>query len=191
VTPAGEAHGFMDHVKSPPLGPLVEVIGALESAGLVCALGGSGLLAALGLSALVNDWDLTTDEAPDRVRAALERFRPAHAGSSGIHRDQKWMIGAHRTECIVGFAIQSEAGVARIPTRVTGRWRGVPLGSPEAWAAAYHLLGRAPKCDALFVWLERTGADPAAIASIIAQPMPEALRERLRALPLRAPSRKT
>ena len=189
---AGEGERpFMHHLKSPPIEPLHQVVGALERGGLVCALGGSGLLAALGLAIEVNDWDLTTDAPPERVREALRGFATVWCGSSGIHADQKLMLPAQRVECIIGFAFHSEAGVTRIPTQVASRWRDVPVGSPESWAAAYALLGREAKALLLFDWLERQGAEAARVAALLSQPLPGSLAERLRALPVRRPSSST
>ena len=181
----------MYHLKSPPLEPLLEIVGALESAGVTVALGGSGLLAALELADQVNDWDLTTEAPLDRVRAALRGFEKQWCGSSGIHADQKLMLPARRTECIIGFAFQSEAGVIRIPTVVTRHWNGVPVGSPEAWAIAYALLGREPKAARLFGWLERAGVDETLRARLLREPLPGTLAARLRALPARPTSSTT
>ena len=181
----------MDHMKSPPLEPLLEIVGALEAAAVVVALGGSGLLAALGLVDQVNDWDLTTDASLDQVGVALRGFETEWCGSSGIHADQKLIIAAARTECIIGFAFQSEAGVSRIPTVVTRHWNGVPVGSPEGWAIAYALLGREPKAARLFGWLECAGVDETMRGRLLREPLPGALAVRLRALPPRRTSSTT
>src|SRR5258707_4371901 len=109
----------MYHMKSAPIEPLLEVLGALERAKVTCAVGASGLLISLGIWNEAHDWDLTTDAPIERVRAALASFETSWHGSSGIHADQKLVIGTGEVECIVGFAIRSEAGVARIPTVVT------------------------------------------------------------------------
>jgi hypothetical protein len=166
----------------PPFAPLREVVARLEGAGLVCALGGSGLLAALGLTETVRDWDLTTDAAIAEVLGALGTLAHEYHGSSGIHADQKLVIGP--VEVIVRFAFLTEGKVVRVPTVVTGRWRDVPLGSPEAWAVAYALMGRDAKAETLFAHLAR-GADPKALATLMAEPLPASLRDRLAALAAR------
>ncbi|HTM56923.1 MAG TPA: hypothetical protein VL123_00760 [Candidatus Udaeobacter sp.] len=181
----------MHHMKAPPIERLIEVVGALERASVTCALGASGLLISLGIWSEAHDWDLTTDAPIERVRAALASFESTWHGSSGIHADQKLVVGAGEVECIVGFAIRSEAGVARIPTVVTARWRGVPVGSPEAWAVAYTLLGRDEKAALLFDWLTVHGADEDIRRRLLEQPLPGNVAARLSALPPRDTSSST
>jgi hypothetical protein len=177
-------------VTSPPFPALREVVATLESAGIECALGGSGLLASLGLETVVRDWDLTTDQPLEVVRAALTRYAPEHMGPNGVHADDKLMILEHSIECIVRFAFHSEGRVVRIPTLVRARWSGVPIGSAEAWAVAYALMGREEKSRRLFDHLEHVGADGEAVRRLFAEPLPDALRKLLSALPI-APSRTT
>lgn len=174
-------------IAHPPLAPLHEVVAALEAGGVACALGGSGLLAALGLETSVRDWDLTTDAPLAAVSAALAPWSPEWMGPNGVHADQKLMLPALHTECIVGFAFRMEAGagVVRIPTVVASRWEDVPTGSPEAWTVAYALLGRAEKSRRLMDHLARHGADPGVIARLRAEPLPPRLDEALAALPRR------
>jgi hypothetical protein len=175
--------------RTPPLEPLLDAVGRLEARGLACALGGSGLLAALGLADHVRDWDVTTDAPIEAVRAALDGLEPAWKGSDEIHADQKLMLGGGVVEVIVGFAFHAGGGVVRIPTMVSGRLGGVPLGSPEAWAVAYALLGREEKSRRLLGWLAGRGADERAVARMLDEPLPGSLAERLRALPRAAQSR--
>jgi hypothetical protein len=174
----------MFHLKSaPPSGPLLDAVRRLEDAGLVVALGGSGLLGALGLEAEARDWDLTTDAAPNDVTEALAGLAIERVGPSGIHADHKVRLSGSAIEIICGFAIRSVASVVRIPTIVSARAEGVPLGSPEAWAVAYALLGRDEKHVRVMNWLAAGGADAAAIARLLAEPIPTALARRLMALP--------
>ncbi|MEK7329814.1 MAG: hypothetical protein AAB113_03335 [Candidatus Eisenbacteria bacterium] len=168
---------------APPPGPLVALVERLERAGIVVALGGSGLLAALGLTDTVGDWDLTTDAGLDPGLAALAGERGAHTGSDELHADQKLMLAGGSIEVILGFAFHTARGVVRIPTRVTGRWHGVPLGSPEAWAVAYHLLGRHEMSEALWRSLGTGGPDRAAVERMLREPLPPALASRLENLP--------
>ncbi len=169
-------------MSAPPLAPLREVVERLEGAGIACALGGSGLLMALGLVEQVHDWDLTTDASPAAVLAALAGRDLVLHGNSGDHADHKVVTAGGAIEVIARFAFRVPGGVARIPTIVSGRWRGVPLGSAEAWAAAYVLLGRPAKAELLFAHLARRGAEPSALRTLLAQPLPRALAARLRAL---------
>jgi hypothetical protein len=173
----------MYHLKSaPPLGPLLAVSERMERAGLVLALGGSGLLAALGLADTVADWDLTTDARLDQVTAALAGEPFTHKGSDDLHADQKLMLAGGSIEVILGFAFHTPRGVVHIPTRPSGRWNDIPIGSPEAWAVAYHLLGRGEKSEALWRALASRGADPEAVALLLREPLSPELAARLRDL---------
>lgn len=171
--------------RTPARAGLDEVVGRLERAGLQAALGGSGLLAALGLAAEVRDWDVTVD-APARVAwGALRDLSPVYAGASGGHADEKLMIPALGLECICRFAFVTPGGTIPIPTRVAARVDGIPLASPEAWAVAYALLGRAAKSEALLAHVSRTGADPAVLQALFRAPLPLPIARALAALPLR------
>ena len=180
----------MLHLKSaPPSDPMLEAVRRLESAGLVVALGGSGLLGALGLASEAHDWDLTTDSTPDDVAAQLTGIEIERVGSSGIHADHKVRLAGGTIEIICGFAIHSGEGVVRIPTVVSARAEGVPLGSPEAWAVAYALLGREEKSERLMKWLAARGADAGVVARLLAEPLPGTLAARLEAVARKAASR--
>lgn len=157
---------------TPPLEPLLELVARLEAEGIRCALGGSGLLAALGLTGTVHDWDLTTDATLEQLVPLAGEWPFETVGSSGVHADAKLMFPAHSIELIARFAFHGPRGVIRIPTMVTGRWRGVPLGSPEAWLAAYHLLERPAKRDLLLGHLLARGHDGAVVESLLAEPLP-------------------
>jgi len=163
----------------PNLDSLRNVTGTLERAGITSALGGSGLLASLGFAGKVRDWDLTTDEPLDRVRAALSGFEHQHVGNNGDHADDKLVLFGGEVEVIVRFALRSNAGIVRLATIVTERWNGVSVGSPEVWAVAYRMMGRTEKASLLFGLLERRGANPQVIAWLLAQPLPDEIRERL------------
>ena len=174
----------MYHMKSSPaLAPVVARVKRLEHSGLVVALGGSGLLAALGLADRVRDWDLTTDAALEPVLEALAGEPLSLHGSDTLHADRKVVLDDGAIEIIVGFAFHVDGGVVRIPTIVTGRWQGLPLGSPEGWAVAYELLGRPGKSETLLAHLAAVGADEQAIARLLREPLPAALAARLAALP--------
>ena len=173
----------MFHLEAaPPSAPLIEVVRRLEDAGLVVALGGSGLLGGLSLATEARDWDLTTDSTLEEVTAKLEGPALERFGPSGIHADHKLRLTGGAVEIICGFAIRSGGGIVRIPTVVSARAEQVPLGSPEAWAAAYALLGRAGKAERLMRWLAANGADAGVIARLTAEPLPGPLAARLRSL---------
>lgn len=153
---------------------------SLERCGVRCALGGSGLLAALGLADRMNDWDVTTDAPFATVVAALDGRAFTHKGADALHADEKLMLPDLGIEIIRGFAFHAPGGVVRLPTFVTARWHGLPVGSAECWAVAYDLLERDAKRDLLLGWLDRTGADAARLDALLAQPLPAATAERLR-----------
>jgi hypothetical protein len=167
----------------PPPAPLRGTLARLEAAGLVAALGGSGLLAALGLAEHVRDWDLTTDEPWERVVEALAGEPLVAHGPDHLHADRKLALADGAVEVIVGFAFHTPGGLVRVPTVVAERRGGIPLGSPEGWAVAYHLLGRPEKRDALLGHLALHGADAGVLVRLLDQPLPSGLAARLAALP--------
>lgn len=167
---------------APPLAPLRAVLDRLERAGIEAALGGSALLMALGLARGARDWDLTTEAAVETLDALFADVPHERHGASGVHADHKLTFDGGAVELIARFAFRHEAGVCRIPTIVTARWHGMPVGSPEAWAAAYALMGRHAKAELLFDHLAGGGADRERVARLLAEPLPGALRARLEAL---------
>lgn len=176
----------MSGPRTPPLPPLRDLLGRLERAGLPHALGGSGLLAALGLVDAVNDWDVTVDADLEAVAAACLGLAFTRHGNSGCHADHKLGFEADRIELIVRFAFFVPGGVVTIPTVVTRRWRGVPVGSPLGWAVAYALMGelegeprRRERAELLFEWLARHGGDAETFVHFESQPLPDSVRERL------------
>ncbi len=166
-------------LSTPPIEPLLEVVARLERAGITCALGGSGLLMALGLATEARDWDLTAEAPLERLFPAARGFAWTTAGASGVHADAKLMLPEVSIEIIARFAFRGSRGVIRVPTLVTRHWRGVPIGSPEAWLAAYHLLERPAKRDLLLGHVREHGADATALARLLAEPLPDELREML------------
>lgn len=153
--PAGASRGC------PPLDVVTAVIDALRADGLVAAVGGSGLLVALGLADVAHDWDVTVDAAPASVAAALGRGGLAcrdRTERGGIYASAARYVvdgGDHQVDLLVNFALRGPDGVERLPTLVSGGWRGLPLADPAVWARAYRLLGRTPKAVALEQWLAR------------------------------------
>lgn len=182
----------------PPLEPLLASLARLEAAGIPHALGASGLCAALGLLERVNDWDVTCEADLPALEALFEGEPAESFGNSGCHADHKLNLRGGEIELIARFAFFVDGRVVRIPTRVTRHWSGVPVGSPEAWAAAYALMGaydeeahrerRRARSELLFAWLERHGAQPAVVRELLAQPLPGFLSERLAALPVARPA---
>jgi hypothetical protein len=173
-------------LKHPPLPPLRALVERLDQAGIRCALGGSGLLAALGLARTARDWDLTTDEDPRRVRSALAGLAFGWKGSDALHADQKFELEDGEIELIVGFAFHTPKGVVRVPTVISGRWQGVPTGSPECWLVAYRLMRRGAKARALLAHLRRRGADRDVCSRLATEPLPARVGAELASLPIRS-----
>ena len=173
-------------MKLPPLEPLLEVHRRLADAGIAHALGASALLHSLGLEEdHVGDWDVNTEAGHDVLGPLFADLDPVRFGSSGIHADSKIQLFGASVEVIVQMAILTEGKVVRIPTLPRGEWQGVPVGSPEAWAVSYALLGRVEKSDRLFAWLAKHGARKQDVARMLEEPLPRGLADRLRALPIR------
>lgn len=167
---------------TPPFEVLTDVVRRLEVAGIPCMLGGSGMLAALGLSDVVGDWDLTTDAPLSFVIDAARDWPHELMGPNGVHGDHKLRLEAGRVELIVGFTIVWEGGPVHLPSLRHGSWRGVPVGSPEVWAAAYYLLGRRPKWKTLRDWLRAHGARRESVERLLVQALPLELQEEMAAL---------
>lgn len=167
----------------PPFAPLADASRRLTAAGIPHALGASGLLFAHGLSDHARDWDVTVEADRDQVEPLFADLQPRFVGSSGVHADSKLVLHDGVVELILRFAFVVPGGIVRVPTRVDGEWRGIPLGALEAWAAAYALLGRHAKADLVFARLAERGARAEALAAVLSQPLPAGLAARLRALP--------
>jgi len=169
---------------------LLALLARLRQHRLPHALGASGLLAALGLVDRVNDWDVTVEAPIEALEAACAGLEFTRHGNSGCHADHKLGFAKERIELIADFAFFVPGGVVRIPTLVTGSWRGIPVGSPTAWAVAYALMGelegslrRRERAEALFGWLAGSRGEPEARARLGAQPLPDGLARRLESLP--------
>ncbi len=180
---------------TPPREPLVRALATLERAGIAHALGASGLCAALGLVERVNDWDVTCDADLATLEALFAAQPTASFGNSGCHADHKLNLENGDIELIARFAFFVPGGIVHIPTLVSGHWNGLPIGSPEAWAIAYALMGemepgpkqaqRAERAEKLFAHLSAHGADAHALDVLLAEPLPAHLAARLGALPRR------
>lgn len=169
----------------PPKEPLIRLLERLQAAGIEAAVGGSGLLFPLGLVGKVNDWDLTTDGAPEQVRAALDGLSwEDRTGGFDYATAGRFVVfaGDMEIDLICRFAVAGEAGVVRLPTLVTGHWQGIPLGSLEVWAAAYWLIGRTQKAELALGHLRRHGADPVRLERMLQEPLPATLRAELESL---------
>jgi hypothetical protein len=167
----------------PPFEALAEASRRLAAAGVPHALGASGLLFAHGLVDHVGDWDVTVEADRAGVEPLFADLGPRYVGSSGVHADSKLILHDGVVELILRFAFVVPGGIVRIPTIVDGEWRGIPLGALEAWAAAYALLERPAKTELVFARLAERGARADALDIVLAQPLPDALRARLTALP--------
>ena len=182
-------------IATPPLPPLLAVLGRLAAASVPHALGASGLCASLGLVDRVNDWDVTCDASLSELVALFADDPHETFGNSGCHADHKLNLEGGQIELIARFAFFVPGGIVRIPTVVSAHWQGVPVGSPEAWAVAYALMGefepspkqaqRAHRAELLFAHVERHGANRGVVTALLAEPLPAPLVVRLRALPTR------
>jgi hypothetical protein len=160
----------------------MEVHERLVKAGIEHALGASALLHAHGLSDHVGDWDINTDATHDVLDPLFEDLNPIHFGSSGIHADSKMQMFDRQVELIVRMAIVADGQIVRIPTLPRTTWNGVPVGSLEAWAVSYELLGRTEKANKIFEHLRRNGANVQDVERMLQEPLPEDLAARLRGL---------
>ncbi len=173
---------------TPPFELLNDLSRRLSAARVHHALGASGLLFAHGLVDHVGDWDVTVEGSRATIEPLVADLTPRFVGSSGVHADSKLVLHDAQVELILDFAFVVEGGtIARMPTMVAGEWRGIPLGALEVWAVAYSLLGRSASAELVFARLALTGADPAALARLAAEPLPAALAARISSLPLRHP----
>ena len=179
-------------LRLPPLEPLRRITSRLDADGIAWGVGASALLASLGLVDEVNDWDVQVEAEPDAVRALYPDVPYVFHGHGGCHADWKLAFEDARTEVIPRFAFFVPGGVVRVPLAVSRHWRGLPIASPEGWACAYWLMGaydepalrarRADRAERLFAHLEHAGADRARTEAMLAEPLPEPLAARLRAL---------
>jgi hypothetical protein len=157
--------------RTPPLTVVTAVIAALQAHGVVAAVGGSGLLAALGLINQVRDWDVSCDAPTETVEAALHstglRYTRAVAGDGQHATRARFAVVAedHEVDVLVGFAIRDGGHVIPLPTRVTSRWRGLPMADPTVWLTAYRLLGRHQRADCLDAWLDESTGSSAPVVS--------------------------
>ncbi|MDR6225804.1 hypothetical protein [Desmospora profundinema] len=174
--------------KIPSIPFLKRVSKVMEEADLVHALGGSGLLYALGIQKRVNDWDLTTEASLNEVKDALSAqgilYERREGGTLFASSFRLVILGGEgEMDLIGGFAIQSDAGVCRIPTVSRFHWNGIPVGSPEVWAVAYALMGRRNQADSLFRYVTEVGADRGMIEFLLQQPLPTDVYRRVRKWP--------
>jgi hypothetical protein len=173
-------------LSTPPIEPLRAVITRLEKARIACALGGSGLLAALGLVDRVGDWDVTVEASLEDLQSLFSDREGEPHGSSGVHADHKLVLPDEKIELIARFAFRVPEGIVRIPTLVTRRWNEIPIGSPEAWAVAYAIMGeledsarRRERADHLWRYLEENGSDPEVVRRLLQEPLPRMIAARL------------
>ncbi|GAA1166786.1 hypothetical protein [Nesterenkonia sandarakina] len=149
----------------PPLQTVTRLQSALSEAGIESVVGGSWLLASLGLIQTVQDWDLVIDSeagvqggrwvdpvpAVEQVLAAMG-LRHLRRERSGIFRTSAALqvdAGDHSIDVLVGFALESQGRVVSIPARPGHMWQGLRMARPEEWLAAYRLMGRAERAEAL------------------------------------------
>jgi hypothetical protein len=169
----------------PPLDTVRRVFDAFAAQGIFAALGGSGLLLAHGLVATVRDWDITVDDDPARVEAALTNAGLSFQGSLGdtVTYDTRWRIivdgGDHDIDIMIGFAVRTPTGTVAIPAVVDGSWNGMPLASLEAWLVAYRLMERPGKPDLIAHHLKQHGASAPGTERMLREPLPDPIRHEL------------
>ncbi|MGC4191323.1 MAG: hypothetical protein QM589_09170 [Thermomicrobiales bacterium] len=178
----------------PPLDLIQALMAALRDTGFLPTLGGSGLLFAHGLPFPVHDWDLTVDADLAGIAPVLDgldcRWHDSTDGDprfpglrlAVIPRDE-----SHTIDLMLYFAVRpgiSERPVA-IPSIVDGEWNNLPLGSLPAWLVAYRLMKRPYKPEAIASHLHVHGVDAAQRDRLLAEPLPENLREELLSFPPR------
>lgn len=180
----------------PPLSPVHAVVQALQSSGLRPTLGGSGLLHAYGLINAVRDWDVLVDTDVAAVQTALDEaglLWTDAADRSGRYATSARLLltmGDAEIDLMVEFAIWPEGAShdgppVRIPSIPSGTWNGIPLGSLEAWLAAYRLMRRPNKPDRIHEYLATSGVNHDHLERMLAEPLPEHMRRELMDLRLR------
>ena len=146
------------------------------------ALGGSALLAHYGLADSVADWDITTDEPESVLRQVLKPYNYS-LGSKKMEYATKFnykiQLESDTVDLMGSFAFRTELGICHIPTVVCGNWNNIPLGSLEAWAVAYRLLGRDKRADDIFSYFQKSGSKRDIILKLLEQPLPHVLRQEL------------
>ena len=134
----------------PGLSELVSVSEALSGAGVVHALGGTGLLFGLGFDVEPRDWDILTEAPVEHIKLALRDWPIRLAGPSRFFPSDYLVqipVGESNIEIIGNFAIAAPGRVFRIPTRIRGRFRGIPLSHPADWILAYRAMEWLPLED--------------------------------------------
>ncbi|SFL93030.1 hypothetical protein SAMN03159341_11227 [Paenibacillus sp. 1_12] len=158
----------------------------LDAAGIAYASGGSGMLYALGLTERVRDWDLTTDTSYETVAQALQDIDCISLPSGDYPFASSYRLSVEDTglpvDIIGQFAIHSEFGICQLPTWITHTWKGLQMGSPEIWAAAYSLMKRDSKAELLFSHITEHGANHEIVHRLLDEPLPTNLRSRLQSL---------
>lgn len=147
---------------TPTFDDLLTISNIFKTAGIEFALGGSGLMYAIGLTVTIHDWDLTTDEPWSKIEPLLQGFDYHYLEADDFYATNyrcKIKVGDSRIDLMGGFAIKTERGVHYVATEVTDHWLGVPVGSPEAWALAYKLMGRSEKAEILCNWVKAKQLD--------------------------------
>jgi hypothetical protein len=158
----------------------------LDAAGIVYASGGSGLLYSLGLTQRVGDWDLTTDASYEAVAEALQGIDWITLPSSDYPFSSSYRLSFEDVglpvDIIGQYSIHSEHGICQLPTFAAYQWHGLQMGSPEVWATAYALMKRQPKAELLFNYLGMHDVNQEVVQRLLAEPLPDHIRERLQKL---------
>lgn len=166
---------------------LLTIVQKLENNGIPYSLGGSGLLYSLGLIDIVNDWDITTSVAKKDLLHALDplNVKESSSGKFPFASEYKLLIRYNTSEMeIIGnFSIYSDNGICRIPSIPTFDWKGVKVGSPEAWYVAYKLMRKTEKAESLLYFLRLNGAKIEIVEKLLKEPLPKETQYSLLSLP--------
>lgn len=127
---------------------LEAVVSRLRSNGIDFVIGGSGMMNLLGAQDRFDDWDVMTDAAPEKVRAALAGLtfsEPAPQAPFDSDAFFEVTIGEEKVDVICGFSLVVEGEKVRFPALVASVRQGLPLADPRTWTRIYEALGQDEK----------------------------------------------
>ena len=137
---------------TPKFEPLLILTKRLDEKSIPFALGGSALLRYYSCDFPIHDWDITTDVDKDLVESALTGLEYVYVEpQGGFASSFLFKVGIDGTpiDLIGSFALHHEDELFHVPTKVSGYWKGIPIGDPVSWARAYEIMGRNGKAQAL------------------------------------------
>lgn len=164
---------------------LVRITDELKESGISCALGGSGLLHALGLVEQVNDWDLLVECSKEKLLKVIQRYswQEQSSGDGLFASEYRIQVVPISIDFIGYFALRSSKGIVRLPLEkeeAEGKrngnrhtWHGISLSAPEIWYVAYKMMGREPKAELLYNYLNHTARNEKLIMKLVRNDMLE------------------